>query len=91
MFDENSRYKNAPTYELKDRRGRTVTVVSTPAPPVQSLLGFHLLKQGQQLDHLAARYLNNPAAFWRITAINDVMLAEALTEKNEIAIPNNRG
>ncbi|ULQ53236.1 hypothetical protein [Flavihumibacter fluvii] len=90
MFDDNSRYKNAPTYAVKDRRGRTVTVVATPAPPLQSLLGFHVLKQGQHIDHLAGRYLNNPAAFWRIAEINEVMLPEAMTERKEIAIPNSR-
>ena len=90
MFDDNSRYKNAPVYELKDRRGRIVTVVATPPAPLQSLLGFHLLKQGQHLDHLAGRYLNNPTAFWRMSEINDVMLPEALSERKEIAIPNSR-
>lgn len=90
MFDDNSRYKDAPTYEIKDRRGRIVTVVVTPDAPVQTLLGFHLLKEGQHIDHLAGRYLNNPAGFWRIAEINGVMLPEAMTEQKEIAIPNSR-
>ena len=52
----------------------------TPAPKLKpSLLGVHLLKQGQRLDHLAARYLNDPAGFWRLAEQNDVMLPEALT------------
>ena len=50
-------------------------------------LGFHLLKQGERLDLLAARYLNDPAGYWRIAEQNDVMLPEALTEAREIEIP----
>lgn len=90
MFDDNSRYKNAEQYDMKDCRGRSVKVVATPAAPVQTILGYHLLKQGQRLDHLAARYVNNPAGFWRIAEANDAMLPEALSEQSEIAIPNKK-
>jgi hypothetical protein len=90
MFDDNSRYINADQYIVKDKRGRSVKVVVTPAAPQQSILGYHLLKQGQRLDHLANRYLANPAGFWRIAEANDAMQAEALSERQEIAIPNKR-
>lgn len=86
-FDDKSRYKDEPTYQVTDARGRTVTVVATPAPPQEALRGYHVRRQGQRLDHLAYKYLRNPAAFWRICAINDVMLAEALSEADEIKIP----
>ncbi|QAA81836.1 hypothetical protein EI546_08945 [Aequorivita sp. H23M31] len=88
MFTDKSRYKKVSQYETTDSRGRTVKVVATPAPLQQSIRGFHLLKQGQRPDHLAALYLNDAAAFWRIAEANDCMLPEALTEKSEIAIPN---
>lgn len=90
MFTDNSRYKKAIQYELKDHRGRTVKVVATPDAPQQNILGYHALKQGQRTDHLASRYLNDPAAFWRIAEANDAMLAESLTEQSEIAIPDKR-
>ena len=90
MFDDTSRYKTTEQYEMKDSRGRTVKVVAVPNAPLQSLLGFHLRKQGQRPDHLAARYLNKAAGFWRIASINGVMLPEALSEKTEIAIPTKR-
>jgi len=54
------------------------------------LLGIHLLRQGERTDHLALRYLGNPAAFWRICEINDAMLPEAITERREIAIPTGK-
>ena len=90
MFDDKSRYKYKEQYEMEDRRGRMVQVVASPDAPRQTILGFHLLKQGQRMDHLAYKYLNNPAGFWRLAEANDVMLPEALSEQPEIAIPNKR-
>lgn len=88
MFSQKSRYKNATQYHTTDHRGRTVKVVAAPPPPSQEIKGYHLLKQGQRIDHLASLYLNDPAAFWRIAEANNCMLPEALTERSEIAIPN---
>lgn len=87
MFDNKSRYKNLPTQQVEDARGRQVKVVVVPAAPQQRLLGYHLLKQGQRLDHLAEKYLKNPSGFWQIAEANDVMLPEVLGEQSEIAIP----
>jgi hypothetical protein len=87
MFDAKSRYAKAETYVVKDARGREVTVVVPPPPPEQLLLGIHALREGERTDHLAAKYLNDPAGYWRIAEQNDVMLPEALTEKREIEIP----
>ena len=88
MFDDTSRYNEIEQYEQKDKRGRIVKVVAVPPPPLQTIVGFHLIKRGQKVDHLASRYLNNPAGFWRIASVNETMLAETLSEMNEIAIPN---
>ena len=87
MFDPKSRYLKADMYEVTDKRGRTVKVVALPPPPEQQLLGLHLLKQGERLDLLAAKYLGDPAGYWRIAEQNNVMLPEALTEAPEIEIP----
>jgi len=88
MFSDKSRYIDVEQYQLKDRRGRTVSVVSVPDAPVQSLLGYHLLIQGQRVDHLASKYTLDEAGFWRVCEFNDVMLPEQVSEKPEIAIPN---
>jgi len=90
MFDPKSRYVRLTLYATVDHRGRTVAVVPVPPAPNDVALGIHLLRQGERVDHLAARYLKNPAGFWRMAEINAVMLAEALSERPEIIIPSPR-
>jgi len=88
MFSDKSRYKEITTYESTDSRGRIVKIVAVPKAPNKTILGIHALKQGQRVDHLAAKYTNDEAGFWRIAEANDAMTSEALTEKAEITIPN---
>lgn len=87
MFDDDSRYKDAPTYILKDSRGRRVRVVAVPAAAPEVSVGVHLRKEGQRLDHLAFRYLKNASGYWRIAELNGVMDAEQLSEVLEVEIP----
>lgn len=87
LFDTKSRYARQPLYATQDARGRTVNVVIPPEAPAQSLLGYHVRRQGEKLDHLAARYLSNADGYWRIAEINDAMTAEQISELGEIAIP----
>jgi hypothetical protein len=87
MFDDKSRYAGAPLYEVPGPRGIRVAVVSVPDVVHEALLGAHLRKDGQRLDHLASHYLDDPAGFWRLCDRNDAMHAEALTEAREIEIP----
>ncbi|MCX6243088.1 MAG: hypothetical protein NTU98_00135 [Bacteroidetes bacterium] len=87
MFDNKSRYTKLTPYEVSDHRGRKVKVVPVPPAPDQEPLGRHLLQQGQRTDHLSKHYLDDPAGYWRICEINDAMLPEQLTEKQEIVIP----
>lgn len=90
MFDSKSRYHKLETYLVTDHRGQPVKVVPVPPFPNERMLGIHKMRQGQRLDHLAHKYLDNPAGFWRICEINDVMLPEALSEAPEIIIPVKR-
>lgn len=88
MFDPKSRYADLESYDVIDHRGRLVQVVPVPEARAGFIIGYHLLRQGQRLDHLALKYLDNAAGFWRICEANDVMLAEMLGEADEIAIPS---
>jgi hypothetical protein len=88
VFDEKSRYViNVSLYEVTDRRGRKVVALTVADKPVQTLLGEHLRKEGQRLDHLANFYLEDPNGFWRIAEINDAMLPDELAEVDVIKIP----
>lgn len=93
MFDTKSRYVKAETDVVPDARGRAVTIVVPPPPPEQLLLGIHLLKEGERIDHLAAKYVDDPAGWWRIAEQNDAMLAEAATASpsREVEIPVKAG
>ena len=88
VFDRKSRYaKNATTYEARDRRGRRVVALTAADNPAQTLLGEHLRKEGQRLDHLASFYLEDPNGFWRIAEINDAMAADQMAETDIVKIP----
>ena len=88
VFDEKSRYvKNASLYEVTDRRGRRVAALTVADRPVQTLLGEHLRREGQRLDHLANFYLQDPNGFWRLAELNDAMLPDALAEVDTLQIP----
>jgi hypothetical protein len=91
MFDPNSRYLGVASYTAVDRRGRMVTVIPAPDRPQQALLGLHRRIEGQRLDHLAFHYLADPAGYWRICELSDVMLPDALAEARDIPIPVKAG
>jgi hypothetical protein len=87
-FDPKSRYvKHAERYEVADRRGRAVQALTPAEPPPQSLLGEHLRKQGQRLDHLANHYLADANGFWRLAEMNDAILPDAVLVRDAIRIP----
>lgn len=88
VFDPKSRYpKNASIYEATDRRGRKVAALTAADKPIQTLLGEHLRKEGQRLDHVANFYLLDSNGFWRIAELNDAMLPDALAESETLKIP----
>jgi hypothetical protein len=88
MFDPKSRYAAVPPVQVKDARGRTVEAIPPAPRPRQTLRGIHLHKQHERTDHLAALYLNDGTAYWRLAEMNDAMTAEVVTEAREIDVPN---
>ena len=87
MFHKGSRYADAETYETVDPQERAIIVVAPPETAPSARLGVHLRRHGQRIDHLAAKYLGDPTAFWRLCEHNNVMLPDALSEVDEIEIP----
>ena len=51
-----------------------------PAPERFALLLLHQVTEGERLDNIAAQYLNDAEAFWRIADANRAMRPDALTE-----------
>ena len=45
-----------------------------------SIIGEHVVTQGERLDHIAARYFGDPELFWRLCDANRAMRPEELTE-----------
>lgn len=88
IFDPNSRYvRYAKVMVVRDRYGRELQALTPAEIPPARELGEHLRKDGQRLDHLAARYLDDPTAFWQIAFHNDALSADAVAEVPIIRIP----
>ena len=87
-FDPDSRYvRFASVYMVRDRNGREVQALTPARIPPQVELGEHLTRQGQRLDHLAARYLNLATGYWMLAHHNGAMSADVLAQAPVIRIP----
>jgi hypothetical protein len=89
VFDRLSRYVKPPLtpYQAVDWRGRTVFALPMIEPPVQIAVGRHVKKQNQRLDQLAAAYLSDANAFWRLAEVNGAVLPDALAEVQLLEVP----
>jgi len=87
MFLANSRYATMSTYTVTLPDGSTVTAVRLPLPNPAPPFGFHPSMTGDRLDLLAARYLKDPTAFWRLCDTNNALSADALTARPMVGIP----
>ena len=83
-FPPTSRYYGIETVTLKTADGRTVIYLRrrfVPSPEDFALLQYHLVTQGERLDNLTARYLNDPEQFWRLCDANRALRPDELTER----------
>lgn len=84
QFRPSSRYHGIPTKTLTQPGGKTVVYLSrrfVPPPERFGLMHEHVVVEDDRLDNLAARYLGDPEAFWRLADANNAMRPEALTEE----------
>lgn len=84
MFFPGSRYEKMPTYTVKQADGREVTAVRLPLPKAAPLLGYHRRLVEQRLDHIAAHYLSDATAFWRLCDANGAMVPDALAAAHDL-------
>jgi hypothetical protein len=82
-FPPTSRYYDVETTSIKAADGRTLVYLRRrfiPAPDRFALLQEHVVVEGERLDNIAAKYMDDPEAFWRIADGNAAMRPEELTE-----------
>lgn len=82
-FPPTSRYYGLETAQLTLADGRQLTYLRrrfVPQPERFADLQQHVVSQGDRIDNIAATYLGDPEAFWRIADANRAMQAEALTQ-----------
>jgi len=87
MFSPNSRYASAGTYTVRTSRGETVAVTRLPVRPPPPVHGFHPRHDSQRCDVIAAHYLGDPTAFWRLCDAGDAIAPDALAARDLVAVP----
>jgi hypothetical protein len=83
LFAPTSRYFALETTTLETRDGKVIVYLKrrfVPQPERFALLLEHVVKQGERLDNVTARYLDDPEQFWRICDANRAMRPDELTE-----------
>jgi hypothetical protein len=88
MFAAISRYAKCTPYTVTLSDGRVVTATRLWQSPARlPLAGYHTRVQGDRLDMLAARYLQDPTLFWKLCDANGTPVAAALEARPLIGIP----
>ena len=87
MFFPNSRYAKAGTYTTRTAGGAPVVATRLPIRPPPGVRGFHTRHDTQRPDLLAAHYLGDATAFWRLCDAGDAIAPDALAARAKIAIP----
>ena len=88
MFFPGSRYRGLGTYSVTRVDGKTVLVTRLPRPTPARLAGYHRRLVGQRLDHIAAHYLVDAMAFWRLCDANNAVAPDALGTADLVGIPS---
>jgi hypothetical protein len=74
-FPTNSRYYGSRTLTYVTPTGETIAylarrIVPQPGPPNFATIAQHMVRQGDRLDLIAAKYLGDPLIFWLICDAN---------------------
>jgi hypothetical protein len=87
VFFPGSRYEPVGTYTVTRPDGTQVVATRLPLPSAGPVAGYHRRLEGQRLDHLAANYLADATAYWRLCDANNAMVPDALAAHDLVAIP----
>jgi len=83
LFPPTSRYFGLATATITTADGRTLLYLTRrflPSAGQFAVLQLHTVTQGERLDNIAAQYLGDPEAFWRLCDSNNAMRPEELTQ-----------
>jgi hypothetical protein len=83
-FPPNSRYHATPIGKLALPGGREVAYLKrrlVPPPENFSTLQEHIVAEGDRLDLIAARYLDDPEQYWQLCDANGVLRPDDLTDE----------
>lgn len=87
MFNPRSRYYNLPTTTITvtgpDGEPREIRYVQRrfiPSAEGETLIHEHTFTEGERLDNITARYLDDPTLFWRVCDTNFVLKPEELEQ-----------
>jgi len=83
QYAPNSRYYGVPTTTLTRADGTVVSYLTrrfVPPPERFAMLKQHVVAQGDRLDNLAAKYLNDPLQWWRLADAHRALRPQDLTE-----------
>jgi len=82
-FPPTSRYAAVPVVTHTNPDGTEIAYLKrrfVPQPDRFTLLQYHKVAQGERLDNIAARYLDDPLQFWRLCDANRAGRPDELTE-----------
>ena len=82
-FGPASRYASTATTALVGPDGRAIAYLRRRfVPPAErfALLVEHTVQDGERPDTIAAQYLDDPEAFWRVCDANNVIAPNELTD-----------
>jgi hypothetical protein len=87
MFFSGSRYASLGAYPVTRPDGSTVLATKLPKPGLQAVLGYYRRNAADRLDQIAARFLSDPTAFWRVCDANGAIVPDALAARNLVGVP----
>ena len=81
-FSVTSRYHGIKTAKWYDSNNREFIYLQrrfVPPPRESSVQVEHTVTQDERLDNITAKYLADPAQFWRLCDVNNALHPEELT------------
>jgi nucleoid-associated protein YgaU len=87
MFPANSRYNAIEVTRRIGADGREIVYLRRRFLPTDGPAGViteHVVRKGDRLDNITARYLGDPEQFWRVCDANNAMDPDELTAESNV-------